>query len=347
LSSQIPVTAFPTAEESLALQVGLLDGDPAVEAWRKLSSVWRPDVAGLGWMAPLLMANLRRLVPDDPWVIENPHFLTLCQLKTGALTEFAQRSLVALERGEVPTLALKGLALGATVYSSPELRTLSDLDILVPRKDLFRAMAVLESSGFKSAPGAPSTPADLRRNHAHVFFSPRRHEPLIDLHWHVLASARADEDDALFWKEARPLRVGKADSLGLCAEDQLLHVLLHGVRWTRVPHVRWVADAVMILRASGPQFRTERFVEMARRYDAVTPAREGLSFVVGLIGEGRSLLDALLGQKDSEFLARAFKARATAYEDRTVADRLYLRLEDIRWWARSAGVLKLRRTKET
>ncbi len=329
------VTAFPTSEESLALQASLLDGDPARQAWRTLASTAGPEDAGIAWIAPLLMANLKRLVPDDPWVKDNPHFLTLAQLKGRAITKSAEEILGSLSRASVPTMALKGLALGASVYDSPGLRTVSDLDILVPGRDLFRAMDALKRRGLRSGPGEPSGPADLRGKHAHVFYPPKRHQPSIDLHWHVLASARGDVDDTPFWSTARPLMIGSTKTLGLGPEHQLLHVLVHGVRWTRMPHVRWVADATLLLRQAGEGFRVEEFLEATRRFDAVVPVQEGLRFVAGITGEGRELLERVLALKRSRLAERAFRARATSYEDRSVADRIALRIESAVWTHRA------------
>ena len=330
------ITAFPTPEEGLALQASLLEGEAAIEAWRKLSkSAATPESAGVAWIAPLLMANLKRLLPEDPWVRDNPHFLTPCELKARAILESAQATLRALEEASIPTMALKGLALGVSVYPSPGLRTVSDLDILVPGKDLVRAIAALKRRGFRSGPAEPRTAADLRANHAHVLVPEKRHEPILDLHWHVLASARADDDDPFFWTAARPLRVGAVTTLGLCPEDQLLHALVHGVRWTRMPHVRWVADAALIIRARGKDFDVERFLEGTRRFDAVVPVQEGLRHLADLVGEGRELLERAASLKRSRFSSRAFKARATAYEDRSVADRIAMRVESALWSRRA------------
>jgi hypothetical protein len=251
------------------------------------------------------------------------------------MTKSAEQILRCLAEASVPTLALKGLALGASVYDSPGLRPVSDLDILVPGRDVFRAMEALKRHGLRAGPGEPSGPADLRGNHAVVFGAPRRHEPSIDLHWHVLASARGDEDDAFFWSAARPLMVGSVPTRGLCPEDQLLHALVHGVRWTRMPHVRWVADAALILRGAKEGFRVERFLEAAQRFDAVVPAQEGLRFVADICGEGRELLERASTLKRSRLSELAFRARTTSYEDRTVADRIVLRIESAVWTQRS------------
>jgi hypothetical protein len=335
MSQGRPVTAFPTEPETLALQASLLDGDAALAAWKKLSFSGTPEEVGIGWIAPLLMANLKRLLPLDPWVLKNPHFLTLCELKRRVVTQAAQSTLEILRAAGVPTLALKGLALGETVYPSPGLRTVSDLDILVPVKDLFRAMEALQAGGLRAARDAPEAPSDLRKNHAHVFSAARRHEPLLDLHWHVLASARRDDDDESFWSQARALRIGTAETTTLCPEDQLLHALVHGVRWTRMPHVRWVADVTMILRGNMDNFRVDRFLEVTQRFDAVTPVQEGLSFVAKHIGLGHELLESVAHLKRSAFSRHAFKARATSYEDRSITDRIALRVETALWARRA------------
>jgi hypothetical protein len=328
-------TALPSAEQILALKASLLDGAEAMDAWRTLEKAGGPKLPGIAWITPLLMANLKRFAPGDPWIKANPHFLTLCHLKTQALQEFAERILRLLEAAAVPTLVLKGLALGVTVYPAPGLRTVSDIDILVPGKDLFRAMDALVQGGLHAAADRPRKPADLRRNHAAVLSPSKRHEPTLDLHWHVLSSGRSDDDDAPFWAEARPLRIGGAATLGLCPEDQLLHALVHGVRWTRMPHVRWVADATLILRAEKGALRADRFLEMTRACDVVAPVQEGLRIVAEVTGEGRELLERALSLRKSRFAERAFRARATAYEERTVTDRIALRIEDALWRRRS------------
>ncbi len=329
------VTAFPTREESLALQASLLDGDRALQAWQELSSATAPEDGGIAWIAPLLMANLKRLIPDDPWVKGNPHHRTLADLKGRAVTQSAERVLRWLAEASVRTLVLKGLALGATVYASPGLRPVSDLDILVPGKDLFRAMEALKRQGLRVGPGEPRTPADLREKHAVVFSPPKRHEPSIDLHWHVLESARGDDDDGWFWSAARPLMIGDSETLSLGPEDQLLHVLVHGVRWTRMPHVRWVADAAHLLRRAKEGFRVERFLDATQRFDAAVPVQEGLGFVAGICGEGRDLFERASSLKRSRFSELAFRARTTSYEDRTITDRIVLRLESAVWTHRS------------
>ena len=104
-----------------------------------------------------------------------------------------------------------------------------------------------------------------------------------------------------------------------------------------MPHVRWVADATLILRQAQGTFRVDRFLEAAARFDVVTPVQEGLRFVAEISGEGGELFERSRSLRRSRFSERAFKARATSYEDRSIADRIALRIESALWTQRARG----------
>jgi hypothetical protein len=49
--------------------------------------------------------------------------------------------------------------------------------------------------------------------------------------------------------------------MALCVSDILLHVIAHGLRVNPLPPIRWVADAVLILRGGGVDW--DRFLALA------------------------------------------------------------------------------------
>ncbi|HMF94057.1 MAG TPA: nucleotidyltransferase family protein [Vicinamibacterales bacterium] len=71
--------------------------------------------------------------------------------RTAAATEI----LDALERGSIRTLVLKGAALAWTIYPSPALRPMTDIDLLVDRSDAAKAQTVIRQLGFDAAPPRP------------------------------------------------------------------------------------------------------------------------------------------------------------------------------------------------
>ena len=91
----------------------------------------------------------------------------------------------------------------------------------------------------------------------------------------------------------------------------------------------------MILRAHRGEFGVQRFLEAVRRFDVVAPVQEGLRFVAEVLGEGAHIFEQVRSLRRSRFSERAFKARATAYENRSIADRITLRIEAALWAQRA------------
>ncbi|MEE8389482.1 MAG: nucleotidyltransferase family protein [Anaerolineae bacterium] len=67
--------------------------------------------------------------------------------------------LTAYEAAGIQAIVLKGAALSHLVYPEPGLRPMSDLDILVPKSDLWRAQRLLAELGFDAPlPPSPALP---------------------------------------------------------------------------------------------------------------------------------------------------------------------------------------------
>jgi hypothetical protein len=88
---------------------------------------------------------------------------------------------------------------------------------------------------------------------------------------------QADADDN-FWAAAEPLVIEGVPTRSLCAADQLLHTCTHGVRWNYIPPIRWIADAVTIVRAH-PNLDWDRLVWQAQQRHLVLPLREALGYL--------------------------------------------------------------------
>jgi hypothetical protein len=67
-------------------------------------------------------------------------------------TGLTAEALGLLNREKIKTVILKGLALENSVYGNLGLRQMSDVDILISRKDCLRAREVLMSAGYTSLP---------------------------------------------------------------------------------------------------------------------------------------------------------------------------------------------------
>jgi hypothetical protein len=177
---------------------------------------------------PLLYDALRRLPP-------------LPQLPPGAFDALRQSYLMglgwnlkryhqlepilkALGSAGIPVILLKGAHLAKGVYSDIGLRTMGDLDLLVPRPRLPECARLLEQLGYH--PSRPyHLPLEVRRHH---HLPPYQLDGVIvELHWSIVFPLSPWEVDlAQLWQRAQPL-ADLPPALGLSPEDLTLYLSMH------------------------------------------------------------------------------------------------------------------------
>jgi hypothetical protein len=122
-------------------------------------------------------------------------------------------------------------------------------------------VALVEARGY--TPWRPVDADVLRYRHAMGYKRADGHE--FDLHWHVLYDFCDDAADAWFWGATEPFellghRVRTPD-----ATRTLLHTIIHGIRWNEEPPVRWIADAVVVLRQAASEIDWPALLEFGER----------------------------------------------------------------------------------
>jgi hypothetical protein len=274
----------PTPTQELLLRAALLSGAEAASAW----SQWRACAdldhldPGCFRLLPLLHHNLKAQGISDPLMnkLKGIHRMTWC--KNQDLLERFALLLNALHEERIGTMVLKGAAVTLLHYRDHGLRPMQDLDILVRPEAVPAAIALLEQLGWKPQRALPrgGRASFFGTIHSISFADAAGHE--CDLHWHVLTECcypRADDD---FWEASASLEMHGTRTRALCPADQLLHVCVHGARWNAVVPIRWVADAMVILRTS-PDLDWHRLVAQARERRIVLPLRETLQYLRDLL----------------------------------------------------------------
>jgi hypothetical protein len=133
----------------------------------------------------------------------------------------------ALGEAGIPLIVLKGLHLAELVYRDISLRPMADLDILVPREQLRRALAALSARGYRhnemlvASEQAMSGLKEITAIRAASGTS-------VDVHW-GLNTIREPIADSLqeIWRCARPVRLGDSDTLAMPPELLLVYVCAH------------------------------------------------------------------------------------------------------------------------
>jgi len=246
----------------------------------------------------------------------------------------------------VPAMTLKGLALTLESYRDAGVRSMGDIDVAVPRSLARKAVDALVENGWK-AEVTPLTGAriagspDVARwtvgprptrdfdddyfdaRHAHGFGKADGVE--VDLHWFLLQGNCEPGIDDSVWAHARPLTVAGITALSPSPADHLLLLLAHGARWNPIPPVRWVADAVTLIRTE-PELAWEKVVESARRRDLVLVARNLLGYLEKRFAVG---VPAIITRELNDLAVT--KGQQRSYEVRVSPPGIAAGIEEIRF----------------
>jgi hypothetical protein len=265
-----------TVDERL-LVAAFSRGERAISAWtawsheRDFATLHAPE---LRLLVPVFH-NLRAAgVADDAIPAAVKQMARSMWVRTRLMLREAAATVALLSAHDIDSVLLKGAALVAGGYSDAGARPMADFDLLVTPADLPRAAALLEDAGWQ-----PERPLDrrlIRYRHALLFAKPDRG---CDLHWWPLWESRDAKADARFRREVEPAVLDGVPVRVPRAEHQLLHVIVHGTRAFDTTLVRWIGDALAVLRGRSsfdwPLFVTE--VE-ARRLEY--PVGESLAYLV-------------------------------------------------------------------
>ena len=139
-----------------------------------------------------------------------------------------RRIVQALSERDIPLIALKGLHLADIVYRDISLRPMSDLDILVPRPDVERAIAALQSIEYGFEADVSGAAPGMLDEKCNIGLAHRRLGLWLEIHW-TLAESGACYTPPMdeVWRSAVPGRLGDTDVAVMSPEFLLLHVCAH------------------------------------------------------------------------------------------------------------------------
>lgn len=301
-SSRATRTDLVGKNETLLLQAAGLSGPvDAPRAWRAFRERVEEGKETLveRRLLPLVFRNLLRLGhPIEPYL----QIAYLASFSANALIlDRAAPALRALHDASVKTLVLKGTALLVAHYRDLGARPMSDVDVLVPEAQVTDALDALEAIGWRSDPARSWLSTE---SHAGTVTSPDGLS--LDLHRHATYEARFVAADEAFFAGSVPLEVSRVPTAAMNAGDQLLHTVVHGLRWSIAPSSIWVVDAITILRAGAVDI--DKTATAAANLQLTYALGRGLEIVREIYG-GHDTLDRLL-----EMLRRAGAFRTERIE---------------------------------
>jgi Uncharacterised nucleotidyltransferase len=271
--------SFATKDQELLLRAALLNGDDAVKAWKEWES-------GVDWegqfdngsfrLLPLLYMNLKRLDVRDPLMGKLKGIYLKAWYKNQRLFFEAGRIIDYLHSKSIQTVVLKGVPLAILYYKNCGVRPMSDIDILVPASQALLTYDALKGAGWNpSTDELPEVP--MRYRHSQQFVDASGTE--VDLHWNLIIESTRVDSAAVFWDKAVPISIQNVPSYALGPTDMLFHVIVHGIKWNPEPPIRWIADAMTIMRSPDLDIDWSRIISHAKKYMVCLQIKEGLNYL--------------------------------------------------------------------
>jgi Uncharacterised nucleotidyltransferase len=273
---------WPAHTQELLLRAALIADERALDAWAELRphmSVGALDGATQA-LLPILRKNLLALEVQDELLdlFKGVHRFSWARnqmLLAGMIPVVAE-----LERSGIPTMLLKGAAFVADTRLDAGMRPMNDVDVLVPSGRVRETIERLHDLGLEPV---GDVPAWYVADYAHRFVPSHGfrdgQDRQLDLHWNVLHASRQPGADDDFWAAAVPIELLGLRTRALCPADELLLVILHGLRWNAIPTYRWVLDAALLAQGVFGPIDYDRLVEQARKRRVTVALRAGLVYL--------------------------------------------------------------------
>jgi hypothetical protein len=280
------------------LVASLADGErarTAYEYWRE-HTTWENIPVQWQRLLPLLHRNLTRAGVKDDFLERIKGVRRFMWARNLRLVALAKRVHHALSEAQIPDLFLKGASLVASRYMDRSVRPMDDVDILVPPEKVAATVRVLAELGFEPKLIRPASLLNRvlpeRSLSGWAFANPEGEE--VDIHWNAMHLDRRVDGDREAWLRARIVEFEGASIRVLDPTHQLLHICAHGVRDPDIGAIRWIADAVLVIRCAN-DIDWDLIVERARVHRLSAVMARALD-LLGLLVElpvGRSTISKL------------------------------------------------------
>jgi hypothetical protein len=238
-------------------------------------------------LIPLLYSHLHARAPEKvpPRVYEKlrDQFRRISALNLFLSGEL-RRLLKLFAAHDIEAIPYKGPALAAKAYGSIALRHFGDLDLLVRRRDVLRAMNLLVAEGYELHPPLNDVQQALMlRTQCNLPFTRDAHRLIVEIHWRVSArlfSSPLDEDSP--WENLHTDTFDGVRINALAPEDLLLSLCVHGAKhlWERLS---WITDIAQLLEVH-PDLNWAGLLARARRTGTERMLLLGLYVAHDLLG---------------------------------------------------------------
>jgi hypothetical protein len=278
------------------------------------------ELAVIHHVAPLVHRTIDRVASDRvPAAVAYAFRINYqgWQERTRDLWDELRRVLDGLADGGIQAIPFKGPVLAHAIYQDMALRPFGDLDFLLRRDDIDRALSLLETMRY-DRPDSLSPKQDQRlRLYSGQYRLPRDDAEIwIEPHWALSQFNFAiDLDDTGLWERATVIDIDGYSARCFAPRDELLVLCVHGYReqWRRL---KWICDIAEILRAD-PEIDWHALMSEARAVGCLRILMLGVILAHDLLGA--PVPDRVLSQRTMGLDKLIASVLVVLFEERAVA----------------------------
>ncbi len=223
-------------------------------------------------VAPLLFALLADLHKSHGREIPQKEKLRQTYLSTAAqnilILHDTEIVLAALQKAGIDAAGLKGVYLLEHVYPDIAARSMSDIDILIRKRDLAECIRILEGLGYRTT--GYFNLDDENVDTKHVPPMEKSGGAIVELHWTLLEEDEPFTIDAqALWQRTVPARIANVDALALGVEDLILHLCLH-LTYQHYLNLglRGLLDIALVIHKFRPEIDWQKLIQIAQSWGA-------------------------------------------------------------------------------
>ncbi|MCJ7626510.1 MAG: nucleotidyltransferase family protein [Anaerolineaceae bacterium] len=268
---------WPTPVQELMLRAALLKGEGSIKDWKAWTKIveFNDIDHGSQRLLPLLYRNLLDQGIQSPLMARYKGVYRRFWSSNQFLFNRTKSVLIALQEAGIDPLLFKGVGLVISCNLNFALRPMDDIDLLVPEETAQTAINIIREMGWAPKFGGVGEKDPII--HAVTYRDGKGHA--VDLHWHSLSNVGPGKYEQEYWNRSFNGLINDAPVEVMGITDQLIHTVVHGIRWNAIPPIRWIADAIILLTNSERSIDWDHLIKLSGILHVTIPMYEGLSYL--------------------------------------------------------------------
>lgn len=277
-------------------------------------------------LLPLLYMRMSALGIGGPLLGRIQGVYKVAWVKNQQLLHALDTVLELCAKHGIRVLLLKGMPLLMRAYHNIGARFLDDADVLIDPRDMKKVIAVMTGTGWKFAldyfPDREYfSEESIARITKAVTFTHDELSANIDVHWGLFnptahTPVSREPGFAELWEGSVPFEYKSKQYRTISPEVMLLHIIVHGAKSNAHRPLRWVADAVTIIRTLSVDWAV--FIQEAQKSNWMVDVRVAFAFLIQheFVSIPETILQCILNTTHSPQAVEAYYKKANGVRGR-------------------------------